>query len=224
MSSLVFPIPMPQGVASEYFEPERVDAISPTTDGAVGGVTLGFPLWRARWTLGQSISRATSEEWRAFVAVLRGQQRTFLGYDQGRRYPLSAPAGFAGLTRAGGGAFDGSASSWSVNADRDEPTLSGFPPGFVVSVGDLIMWRWVTGGVQRRALCRSVRPAVANGSGVVTVIVEPPLPTLTPGTAVADMKEPTCVMKQISEETKLGEKTRTLRIGGTVAAIQVLLP
>ncbi|WP_156796472.1 hypothetical protein [Brevundimonas sp. BAL3] len=222
--SLVFPVEMPWGVASEYFEPERLDAISPTNDGNVSGVTLGFPLWRARWTLGQSISRQTSEEWRAFIAVLRGQQRTFLGYDQGRRYPLSAPDGFAGLTRVGGGAFDGSATSWSVNTTRDEAALSGFPAGFVVSIGDYIMWRWETGGVKRRAMSRAVLPAVANGSGVATVLVEPPLPTLVPGSAVADMKEPACVMKQVTDETKLGEKTRTLRIGGTIAAIQVLLP
>ena len=221
--AMVFPIAMPPvGPASEYFEPERIDALSPRTDGRVNGVTLGFPLWRGRWTLGQQISRLQSEEWRAFVAVLRGQQRTFLGRDYGRPYPLSAPDGFDGLVRASGGAFDGTATSWSINADRDEPTLSGFPAGFVLSVGDYIMWRWATGGVQRRSLVRVVQGAVANGSGVVAPLVEPPLPTVTPGGAVADLAKPSCVMKLIKGETQLGEKTRTLRIGGTIAAIQDL--
>jgi len=220
--SVVFPIAMPVGVATEYFEPERVDAISPTNDGAVSGVTLGFPLWRARWGLGKSISRATSEEWRAFVALLRGQQKTFLGFDQGRPLPLAYPDGFEGLSRFGGGAFDGSATSWSVNADRDEPTLSGFPPGFVISVGDYIMWRWTTGGEARRALCRAVLPSVANSGGVIAVRVEPPLPTLTPSFAVADVNRPTCIMKRVTEDGSLGDKDRSLKVSGTIAAIQDL--
>lgn len=215
------PLTMPDGVATEYFEPERVDAVSPRSDGRVTGVSVGFPLWRARWTLGQAMDRATSEQWRAFVARLRGVQRTFFGYDHGRPYPLAAIKGFTGLTRHAGGAFDGTATSWSVNSDRDTPTLNGLPSTFPLTFGDYIMWRWTTGGEARRSLHRVVVPATASG-GVVSPVVEPPLPTFIPSDAVADLARPNCIMRLVPGETRVGEKGRTLRVDATIVAIQDL--
>ena len=221
--ALTFPRPMPLiGPSSQYFEIERVDAMSPTADGRIEGVTLGAPRWHGRWTLSDRLMRAQSDEWGAFFGSLRGQQRAFLAQDYDHLYPLSAPQGFGGLVRAGGGAFDGSATSWSVNADRDVPTLSGLPAGFVLSLMDLVMWRWATGGVQRRSLHRIIEGGVTNGSGVVAVTVEPPLPTLIPGGAVADMNRPNCVMKMDASQSKRGERTRANRVGGVIVGVQDL--
>lgn len=217
-----FPIALPEnGVASQYFEPERVDFTSQKADGRLNGVTAGWPLWHARFSFGQSISRAKSEEWRAFVARLRGQQRTFFGADQNRPYPVAYPRGFAALTRAAGGAFDGTAASWSVNADRDVISPTGLPAGLALNIGDYGMFRWETGGEARRSLHRAVLAATANGSGVVALTVEPPVPNLVPGDAVFDLARPCCVMK-LKPETKIGEMTRTQRVDGVVAAIQDL--
>ena len=210
------------GVAAEYFEPERVDFQTPTTDGRITGVTAGFPLWRARWTLGRAISQATSEQWRAFVARCRGAQIPFYAADRGRPWPLSAPNGFAGLNRAGGGAFDGTATAWSVNAERDQPSLTNLPAGFVLSIGDYVMWRWITSSEPRRSLHRLVEASTASGAGAVTMRVEPPLPTLIPAGAIADLANPVCIMKLDTTETRLGEKSRSLRIDGQVAGVQDL--
>ncbi len=212
----------PRGVGAEYFEIERVDFQSPTTDGRATGVTAGFPLWRARWTIGDRILQATSEEWRAFVRRCRGAQIPWYAGDRGRPFPLAYPSGFGGLNRAGGGAFDGSAASWSVNAERDQPALTGLPAGFVLSIGDYVMWRWVTSSEPRRSLHVLVEASTANGSGAVTLRVEPPLPTLIPGGAVADLANPVCIMRLDTAETRLGEKTRNLRTSGTVAGLQDL--
>lgn len=220
--ALTFPRAMPDGVATEYFEPERTDFASPRGDGRVSGVTAGFPLWRGRWTLGRAMTQRRSEEWRAFVATLRGRQRTFFAGDQGRPYPLASPNGFTGLVRAGGGTFDGSATSWSVNADRDVPTLTGLPANYPLQIGDYIMWRWLTAGEQRRALCRAVEDATASGSGVVSITVEPPLPNLVPAEAIADLARPVCIMRQDTEATKLGEKGRNLKVDGVIAGVQDL--
>lgn len=227
---LSFPLTPPAvGPASEYFEIERVDHLSPQTGGRVSGVTAGFPLWRGRWSLGRALLRATSEDWRAFVSSLRGGQRAFFGRDYGRPFPLAYPKGFLGLTRFGGGAFDGTATSWSVNADRDEVTLNGLPANLVLSVGDYVMWKWtgaeISGaGTARRALVRAVQAATASASGVAVVTVEPPLPTLVPSGAgsTADLANPCCVMRLDTSQTSLGEKTRSLRIDGTIAAVQDL--
>ncbi len=221
--ALVFPRAMPLvGPSSQYFEIERFDALSPTSDGRVDGVTMGAPRWTARWTLSEKLMLAQSDEWRAFVDSLRGAQRTFLARDYDRPYPRSTPNGFGGLSRAGGGAFDGSAASWSVNADRDTPTLSGLSAGLVLSPTDYVMWRWTSGGIQRRSLHRVIEPAAATGSGVVAVAGEPPLPTLIPSDAVADLNRPECVMKLDVSQTKLGERTRAGRVGGVIAGVQDL--
>lgn len=220
--SLTFPRPFPGGVSAEYFEPERVDYQTPVVDGRVTGVTAGFPLWRARWTLGRSISRQMSDQWRTLVAVLRGGQRTFFAGDSEHSMPQHYPDGFGGMTRPGGGAFDGSTTSWSVNTDRDVVTLNLQPVGLQLAEVDYCMWRWTTGGQQRRALVRLVEPATANGSGVISFTCEPPLPSLVPGSAVADLVNPQCIMKLITGETKLGDRDRSGKISGTVAAIQDL--
>lgn len=217
------------GPASEFFEIERVDYVTPVKSGRVGGVTAGFPLWRGRWSLGQAVSRQTSEEWRAFVSCLRGSQRGFFAHDYGRPFPLTTPRGFAGVNRAGGGVFDGAATTWSVNLTRDVVTLSGLPAQQVLSIGDYIMWRWLGNevpglGRERRSLCRVVELAVASTGGVISVAVEPPLPTVTPGGAVADLANPCCVMKQDTSQSQLGEKTRTLRVTGQIAGVQDLRP
>lgn len=223
--AMTFPRAMPQGVATEYFEPERTDFGSPRGDGRTGGVTVGFPLWRGRWTLGKAMTQRRSEEFRAFVATLRGRQRTFFAGDQGRRFPLAYPNGFAGVNRAGGGGpFDGTASGWSVNADRDVVGLTGLPSNMSTTLGDYIMWRWETEGEPRRALCRLVEDVKATVDGAVTVTVEPPLPGLVPPDAIADFAEPVCIMRLDTENTKLGEKGRSLKIDGVIAGQQQLEP
>ncbi len=215
---------MPPYAASEYFEPEWIDYQSPTADGRVGGVAVGPPLWRGRWTLSRKMSLAASEQWRAFVSRLRGAQLPFLARDLARPWPLAYPTGFAALTRAGGGAFDGTASSWSVNATRDVATVTGLPATFVLSIGDYAMWRWETGGETRRALCRAIEAVTADGSGAAALRLEPPLPALVPSGAVMDFAEPACVMKRVVSEGRLGVKDRNLKVDGEFHAIQDLRP
>ncbi len=218
------PLTLPAGVAGESFEIERVDYQTPTGNGRVTSVTAGFPLWRATWSLSSGQRLAGAEAWRAFLRRLRGAQGRFYAGDHMRRWPLSAPTGFDGLIRAGGGAFDGTATSWSVSADRDQITLNGQPGAFEYAVGDYLMFRWTTTGDERRSLHGLVEAATANGSGVVTARVEPPVPSLVPGGAIADLAEPVCIMTLVTGETRLEPRTRAQRIGGTIAAVQDLRP
>ena len=215
---------MPPFAASEYFEPEWVDYQSPTADGRVAGVAVGPPLWRGRWGLSRKMSLEASEQWRAFVSRIRGAQLPFLARDLARPWPLAYPNGFASLNRAGGGAFDGTASSWSVDATRDTATATGLPAAFVLQVGDYAMWRWQTAGEDRRALGRVIEAVTTNGSGVAAIRLEPPLPTLVPSGAVMDFAEPCCVMKRVTAEGRLGAKDRTLKVDGEFHAIQDLRP
>lgn len=221
--ALTFPRAMPTGgVDSQSFDLARVDYLSPTADGGGGGVTAGWPLWRMTLTLNNTDVDET-EEWRAWILAQRGSQRLFFGRDLTRPFPKAYPGGFAGLTRAGGGAFDGSAATWSVNADRDVITLTGLPAGFILSWNDGLGFKWTTGGAARRSLVRCVEPVVANGSGVAALTVEPPLPTVTSNAAVAYLNQPDCLMRLVPGETQIGEIDTLHTAGGSVTAIQRLI-
>ncbi len=223
--ALIFPLAMPiDGAATQYFEPERVDYQTPRADGRVNGVTAGFPLWHASWSIASSIGMLKSDEWRAFVSVLRGSQRRFFGYDHSRPYPLLTPTGFAGLVRAGTStAYDGTATSWATDAPREIVAMYGQPNGFILSVGDYGMFRWTTGGEARRSLHRVTDAGIGTSAGALGVTIEPPIPTLVPGTAIFDVARPNCIMG-LKPDQKLGTMGRALRIEGTINAIQDLRP
>lgn len=222
--ALTFPRAFPSaGVTQETFEISRVDFLSPEAVGRLGSISAGFPLWSAEWTL-PSHGRERADEWRAWISAQRGSGRLFYGAEQGRRLPRAYEAtGLAGMTRAGGGAFDGKATSWSVNGTRDVLTLQGLPAGFILTWTDYVGFEWTTSDQPRRALVRSVESAVASGAGVLSMAIEPPLPTLTSGAALAVLQDPTCLMKLIPTETQLGGATRQTAISGRIKALQQLL-
>jgi hypothetical protein len=223
--AIIFPRAMPSaGVTKESFEIQRVDFLSPEAVGRLGGITAGFPLWGADWTL-PTVGQDRADEWRAWVSAQRGPGRLFFGCEQARPFPRAYPNGFGGMVRAGGGAFDGKAITWSVNGTRDVLTLTGLPAGFAFTWGDYAGFEWVTSGQARRALVRSVDvPLVANGAGQLVVTIEPPLYRDVPVGAVANLDRPNCLMKLVPGEIQIGGKTRQTAITGQIKALQQLLP
>lgn len=226
---------MPErGIATQQFEIEEMDAIAPERGGRIGGVTLGFPLWRARWALSRNLTRDMSDEWRAWFSRLRRSQRAFLAVDRDRLFPRSRPQGFGGMTIIGGAAFSGAASSWGQTIDADGEALlglSGLPVGLLLSRGDYIGFRWdaagsAVGTFDRRALVRLVEPATVAGDGTVYAQVEMPVPTLVvPASAEAHLDRPACVMRLVPGESELGALDRRQKIGGgTISALQDLRP
>lgn len=221
-----------KGASQQAFEVERVDFHAPEAGGYLGGVQAGFPLWMGEWTIGR-LGAAGSDDWRAWVASMRGAQKRFLGRDLARPYPKLHIDGFAGMTRAGGGVFDGSATSWSQSIDSAGNallTLGGLPVALSLSKIDYIGFRWDAGGAPagsywRRALVRVTEGAIANGSGNVTVTVEPPVPTaVVPVGAIAHLDYPACVMSLLPD-TKLGAIDRRLAVtGGKILGLQDLRP
>lgn len=219
--TIAFPRAMPDsGPADQYFEPNDVNLESAVTGGALYGVAIGEKRWRSEWTLGQGIGEALSEEWRAFIGSLNGSNRSFLGRDYRKPYPRLYLGGFAGLTRAGGGVFDGSLTSWSQTIATDGQalaTLHGLPAAFRISRGDLMDFRWTTLGVGRRHLVRFLEDATADGSGVITAIsVDPPIHVrVVPGGAVAHLDQPCCVMRMITASSSIAAVQRRGVVAGT---------
>jgi hypothetical protein len=229
--SFTYPRAMPDsGVANQEFDIQRVDYSAPEASGRVGGVQAGFPLWMATWTLGR-VTPATGDEWVAWKDTMRGSQRRFLGRDFSRQYPRAHAAGFAGMTRFGGGSFTGAALTWSHEVGSNGDTivyLSGLPAGFILSHRDYIGFKWSSGdgsgGYDRGTLARVTQPNIAD-SGNAAVLVEPPLPAWIPSDAIAYLNKPACVMTLVMEGTKLAGIDRRLTLQGTkIAGVQDLRP
>lgn len=219
--ALTFPRAMPdQAIADLYFEPERIDYASPEARGRQASVQAGFPLWRMAFNFGRQ-EEQVGAEWRAFVRSLRGASRAFFGWDPARPLPLLYAAGLPD-------GWNGDAASWAVNADRDVLTLQlgGARAGFQLSIGDYVGFRW--GGGDKRALVACLEDGVADGSGQITVTVDPAVPggitTIVPADAVAQLDKPRALFKLIAGETRIGRLDGLHMIDGEIAAIQELVP
>lgn len=216
------PLEMPTDfIAQVGFDLQRVDYSAPEASGRVGGVQAGPPLWIASYTL-DTLGQAESDEVRAFKDRMRGQIRRFLGRDVLRPYPKAHSRGFAGMLRAGGGAFDGSATAWSevITADGDsEVTLEGLPIGLELGLCDYVGFHWVAtstevAGLTWHACVRVNVAGVTAEDGTVTITCEPPIPSAVPPGATAYLNQPACVMALVTDQTKLQAVGRRLAIGG----------
>lgn len=172
------------------FELERNDVTVPEAAGRVISVSRGPSLWRM--ALETDCTQLLWNQWTAWVDSLSGSARTFYGYDVYHPFPRRYASGFAGMTRAGGGAFDGDASDWGVTANRDEVVLYGLPAAFRLSERDYIGFRW---GASKRALVRVIEDASVNGEGTGQWSIQPSLPTVVPENAIAYLARPTCTMR-----------------------------
>ena len=222
------PVEMPtMYVAQQSFEIQRVDYGAPEASGRVAGVQAGFPLWGASYTLGR-MTEDYSDIWQAFIRGLRGATRRFIAYDLTRLYPREHPDGFAAFP-----GFTGAASSWSqsINSDGDAQLtlhLGASGAGVILSQGDHIDFRYnatesAVAGLAWRALVTVTAAATANGSGDLTVTVEPPVPDAVPGTAVAHIDQPGCVMALVVDQSNFGPKDRLYSInGGQIVGVQDL--
>jgi hypothetical protein len=210
------PIEMPtMYVAQQQFEPQRVDFGAPEASGRLGGVQAGSTLWSGVWTLGR-MPEANSDEWRAFLRTIRGATRRFIGRDLARQYPKLYPDGFGAF-----GAFTGAASTWSesINSDGDSAVtlhLGAAAAGLVLSVGDYIDFRY---SASETAIVTV--GATANGSGDVTVTVEPPIPAAVPSDAIAHIDQPGVTMVLDLQSSNVGPVDRLYSInGGQIVGVQ----
>lgn len=219
--AIVHPQRAPGWWSRQRFEIERVDHLSPENGGRIGAVTAGFPVWTASWDLGR-VGPDRADEVAAFVDSLNGAQIPFLAWDVSRPWPKAHPAGFGGMVRAGGGAFDGTAATWAADSSRQQLTLTGLPANLALSVRDYVGFAWETEGEARRALVRTLESARADADGALTVEVRPALPTLIPPEAVATLKRPDCLMR-LTPETEIGDMDRRRQVRVRIVARQDLM-
>lgn len=147
------------------------------------------PWWWADFHT-RPLYQSERRQMRAWERSFKGVMRTFLAYDPDAQYPITYPLGFAGMTRFGGGAFDGTATITGVSAGAI--SLSTLPPSFVVKAGDRL--HILQSG--RYMYLEVVEDKTGTSGGVLaTLLVEPPiLTTLFTTAGVANFAQPLCRM------------------------------
>jgi len=201
--ALTFPAPLPSmSFTRTEFWLEHQQSTSLTGGGNPAAASLAPPLWRARFQTPR-LGDADAGTWTAWISALRGGLRMFKGVP--RRWPITYPAGFAGLT-VGGSPFSGSGSISAIATSRDQISISGLPAGFVLQAGDYLS----VPSASRQLLHLVTESGTANGSGVASVSIEPVLRQgITTGAAVL-AASPWCEMVLIGSPVVARD---TLRLG-----------
>lgn len=174
-------------IARCQFDPMYQQAVAPTRGGLVQVANLGADLWFMQYATAP-LDYQQAMEWLAFLHSLRGGLRTFKAWHPLRRYPLGYPTGFAGLTRAGGGAFDGTCTLSTISGPRDQITLTTLPVSFAFNIGDMVSFPM--GSTQ--CLVRVLEAATADGSGIATLLIEPTVPLAATTSVTATLTKPWC--------------------------------
>lgn len=181
--------------------------------------TVGGTLWELSMTT-MGLNSDDFDLWHAWVLSLK-RGDTFKGFDPraNRNYPLAYGPGVLSMTRAGGGAFDGTA---SITAAGGEVISIGsplfLPANYIVTVGDYISFAWLGG----QYLVKALETKLANGSGVLANLsVGPWLRTGGTVPVTASLVDPYCLMK-LKPGSWSGERPAGLYGPVSFEAIQTL--
>lgn len=169
------------------FDPVYNQVVAPTNGGRVQVANVGPDLWKMYYET-RPLAAADALELAAWLQSLRGGARFFKAWHPLRRYPAGYRAGFGTMTRAGGGAFDGTATLAAIGVSRDTVTLSTLPAGLALTAGDMMS---VPMG-DSRALLRVITGGVANGAGSLTLDIEPIVPLAVVTGVAVDLVKPWC--------------------------------
>lgn len=166
---------------------------SPMTDRASETADFGTPYWRLVSAVTGPLLDAEIDEAETFLQAASRGGACFACHDVYRPRPRAYGSAPLTGTRAGGGAFDGTATLLLVDDSRTI-TVSELPAGFEVNKGALVEIRKTT---FTRSLHRVMAPAVASAGGVVTLSIDFALDTgvFTAANSIVNFEKPACIMQ-----------------------------
>lgn len=182
------------------------------------GVRLGQAYWTATFTPGR-LRFIDYGKMDAFMMQAGDSGEVFRAYDVFRPRPMLHDNNLPlSGNRAGGGAFDGTATLANI-IDALTISVSGLPAGFMFSIGDYVELR--KGAAS--SLHRIKSPAVASGVGMVTLSIMYALDLQNfDVTAQVRFEKPSCLM-QIVPNTYDGKKSKASR-RPSFSAEEVFIP
>lgn len=207
---LAFPLPAAAffnllPIAQITFDLPETVSHSRTRGGDVLSADIGDRLWTGEVTLG----KITHEEYadvRPLIDLLRGAGTSFEIHDPTRPYPRGD---------LGGATLGASTPGIAALLNARELTITGLPPGYVISRDDMIGFQYAA-APRRYALHQVVTGAVANGVGTTPAIeVIPPIaPGVTVGEAVTLVRPP-CKAMILPNSTAPAKARAIIRDGAT---------
>ncbi|MGU3494209.1 hypothetical protein ACLBXM_09220 [Xanthobacteraceae bacterium A53D] len=186
--AITFPRPFPDGarLPLSRITLQRSNVGGTLGSGALQVMELYDPIWVGRFAT-EPLVWSRRRRWSAWGTSLGEGIGSFIAYDWLGSYPVAYGASVMSLTRAGGGAYDGTAvlNNWTSTT----VTLTGLPAGYKATPSDRLSFPWW--GV--RAYHEVAEDAVASSAGVLTVTVQPQLRlglAPTPGVTVDLVRAP----------------------------------
>jgi hypothetical protein len=156
---------------------------NPLRSGQIERIEVGEPRWSVTYT-SVTMFNAAYRDACSWWDSLQGGMKTFLAVPPDGRFPIAFPAGFTGVNRAGGGAFDGTSRLAGFGATNDlltfgSATGQSLPANFTLANGDYIGLSYQN----RYSLHRVIEARTASAGGVMTQIQVTPFvrSTLFPG-------------------------------------------
>lgn len=182
------------------FDREPLGATSRSANGHIAFQEfVGGGLWRAHYET-KPLNETNYGRWHAWKLSLRGNY-TFKAYDPRRCYPIAYGASLLDLTRAAGGAFNGTVDVTAAGGETI--SMSGFPAAFTITAGDYISFLWLGG----RHVLKFLETVNADGSGIITgITVDPWLRAGGTVPVTGTLIRPWCEMK-IVPGTWAGERS-----------------
>lgn len=179
--AITYPRTLPSFVKSvdTMLDPIVLTSGSRTRGGSTQSYRTADPYWSLQITT-QPLSWPQKAELKAWWDSLEGGRGSFLAYDHFAQWPeaYATEAAVLALTRAGGGAFDGTASITSFSTVRAIGLSSDgalrLPANFAVLPGDYVSIV-KAGSPNRYSLHRVTEAATANGSGVISALFVSPI-------------------------------------------------
>lgn len=133
---MVYPLELPTYRATDTdFNLMNVDSFNTLSSGAGFATEIGAPYWDVSVSV-HSMKNLEHGYWDGFFDKLRGQKKSFLMYDANRPTPIMYP-NVVGMTKAGGGSFNGSCNIVSFT-DVRTVNVNGLPANFQMITGDYI--------------------------------------------------------------------------------------
>ncbi len=220
MALLTFPLALPDffgllPVSKMVLDLPEVLDVQRTKGGTILTSDLGDQLWSGKIDLSVMTHDEVSAV-RPLINMLRRGGTSFLVSDLTRPWPRFDADG---LIIA---AWAGSPQLASVGSSGREVSLTGLPPNYVLSRGDLISWTYGSSPL-RYALHELVGTVQASSAGTTDLVeVNPPV---RPGAAAGDpvkLRWPVCKARLVPGQNSTGASERTITTGATLSWQQML--
>ncbi len=198
-------------IASVAWNIQRNDELSGLGSGDMWAAELADPFWTAEVTLGE-LSNNELKQAAARIRSLRGSQLAFMMCDPISEYPQE--------DRHGSKIGNAVTTLRTIGPDRIAARMKGFPPGYVLTVGDKLQINYL----DLIAFVEVGATAGADANGNLDVPIYPRLPSSFTADSLVVVKRPACPVIIEPQSHKAGTATSDITNGAGFKVLQKRRP